>query len=119
MTGAFSGSVSLNPNTVNHLDITTTDLGNNTSTGTMVITHDSILPTVVLNTSSGVIVDSANFLVDGITEMNATVSITNQSGSVVGNSIASSTGAFSISATLLQDSVNVLTVTATDAAGNQ
>lgn len=83
------------------------------------ITQDNILPTVVLDTASGAIVDSATFLIDGNTEMNASVSITNQSGSVVGSGVASGTGTFSIAATLIQDSENVLTVTATDAAGNQ
>lgn len=63
--------------------------------------------------------DSATFDIEGTTEMNASLSIINQSGSIVGTGVASNTGAFSMVATLVQDTSNILTVTATDAAGNQ
>ncbi len=117
--GSFSGTLNLNRNTMNTLDVTTTDLANNTSTGSFTVTQDDILPTVAIATASGSVVDSATFQIDGSTEMNTSVTVYNQSGSVVGTNVASGTGAFSVSATLLQDATNVLTVTATDAAGNQ
>jgi hypothetical protein len=117
--GSFSGTIELNRNAPNVLDVTTTDLGGNTYSGSFTVTQDDILPTVVISTMSGSIVDSGTFQIDGTTEMNANVTVTNQSGSVVGSTTSSGTGAFSVSATLLQDSVNTLTVTATDAASNQ
>lgn len=117
--GSFSGTLTLNMNVLNTLNVTTTDLGNNSSTGSFTVLQDNILPTVTISTASGSIVDSATFQIDGTTEMNATVSVTNQSGSIVGTVAADNVGAFSVNATLVQDSNNVLTVTATDAAGNQ
>ncbi len=116
--GTFSGVVSLTANSLNTLLVTATDNAGNAGTGSMNVLQDSIVPTVILSTASGAIVDANTFQIDGITEANANIVITNQSGSTVGTATASSTGAFSTNATLLQDTTNILTVTATDAATN-
>ncbi len=116
--GSFAGTIPLNLNTSNTLSILVRDLAGNSSTGSVVIIHDNIIPTVVLSTASGAIVDQNTFQVAGNTEANANLSVLNQSGSIVATGVATNTGSFTLNPTLIQDSTNILTVQATDAAGN-
>ncbi|WP_237444341.1 VCBS domain-containing protein [Sinobacterium norvegicum] len=59
-----------------------------------------------------------NPVIIGHAEANAHVEITDQQGQVIGTAIASSTGTYSITTSTLAEGQHVLTVTATDNAGN-
>jgi hypothetical protein len=116
--GSYSGTLPLNRNQTNSLSLTIQDRAGNTSTGAASVIQDDIRPTVVLDIASGAIVDQNTFTITGNTEALASLAVFNQSGSVVATGTATSTGAFSIDATLIQDALNTLTVVATDAATN-
>lgn len=116
--GSFSGNIALDANTLNSIVATSTDLAGNSFTSTVTVLNDTVNPIVNITTASGLILDALTLTVQGVTEPNATISITNQLSNVVGTGAADGSGSFSVNATLVQDAVNVLTVTATDAAQN-
>jgi len=117
-TGAFDISVTLNANAINSLQVTATDDANNTSAPSRVLVeHDSMPPSapVVYRPSSPT--NQATQAIAGLTEPGATIAITG--GLTAANSTADpQTGEFSVVVTLVADSPNTLSVTATDLAGN-
>ncbi len=113
--GNFSLSVGLNQNTANTLVVTSTDPVGFVATGSIVITEDSINPTVTLLTPSQTTNDLILPIV-GTTEPNSTILITGGSGSFVG--LSDGSGQFSVNTSLTPAIQNTLIVTATDEAGN-
>ncbi|MDD2487137.1 MAG: Ig-like domain-containing protein [Candidatus Gracilibacteria bacterium] len=113
--GDFSINVSLTLNASNNLIITSTDLVGNIVSGNLVITQDNMYPTVNISTQSQT-TNNQIVNIDGITESNSTIVISGGSGTFFG--VSDIAGNFSIPVTLNSDSVNNISVVATDAAGN-
>lgn len=114
--GNFSASVPLTLDANNILVVDVVDQALNTNSGTVSVLQDSTAPTVVISTLSQT-VHAASVTLDGMTENNSTLVVTN-GGTVVGSGTASATGVLSIAGTLTINTANTLVVTATDAAGN-
>jgi hypothetical protein len=113
--GNFTGTISLNTNTVNNILVTAHDATSTTATGTFTITHDSIAPIITLGSMASITADTA---VDfsGMTEASARLSFVNGTGTY--QATADINGAFSISIPLIANSINTITGTPTDLAGN-
>lgn len=114
--GTFSIVVTLNTDASNTLTVSATDGPGNIGTDTVVIVQDSTAPSVAISTLPQT-VSTPSIVIDGITEIGSTLVVTDGIGTVVGTGLAL-TGTFSIDSTLTLNAVNVLTVTATDPAGN-
>lgn len=114
--GAFAFTVPLSANAVNMLQLTATDATLTQATGSVTVTQDSINPTLTF-LAIPTFVNSANLTVTGSTEANATLSITNLSGSTFTGS-SDMAGNFTVTLPLVVNSLNTFTFTATDAAGN-
>lgn len=113
--GVWGFLVPLTANSANVLDVTSTDALGNVATGSVTIVEDSIAPVVTLST-----VDHTTYAltvpVAGNTEPFAVVTVTGGSGSVT--TVADASGSFVASVDLVPATANVLSLTATDAAGN-
>ncbi|TDP93519.1 invasin-like protein, partial [Leucobacter luti] len=93
------------------LSVTATDAAGNTSEPT-VVTVDAQAPDApVVNPSNGQVVI-------GSAEPNATVNIMDEDGNVIGTGVAGTDGSFSIALDPFAKTGDVVTATATDAAGN-
>lgn len=101
----------------NILVVDVVDQASNANSGTVSVLQDSTAPTVVIATLPQT-VHAASIMLDGATENNSMLIVTDGSGTVVGTGTASNTGIWSISSTLSANTANTLTVTATDIAGN-
>lgn len=110
--GVFSLDISLTRNAPNTLVVSSTDQVNVTVTGSILVTEDSINPTVGIATPVQTTYNQ-NFTVTGTTEPNAFVAITGGTGA-----LSDGSGNYSIITTLISDSLNTLLVTVTDQAGN-
>lgn len=108
--------VTLNTDASNTLTVSATDGPGNVGNNTVVIVQDSTAPNVAISTLPQT-VSAPSIIIDGITEVGSTLVVTDGSGTVVGTGLAL-TGAFSIDSILTPNTVNILTVTATDPAGN-
>lgn len=113
--GLYSLSVSLTQNATNTLLVTSTDVVNNVSTGSVIIVTDSINPVTVIGTPVHTTYNPIVTLT-GTTEALATVVITGGSGTT--QTVADGSGAWSLPVTLNLSAVNTLVATATDLAGN-
>ena len=116
--GSFSIIVPLQLNTVNILQVTSTDANGNVSTpATVKITQDSIAPSAPIITTYMQTVKTTTIKVTGTAEAGSTVTIKGGSATATGTA-SSSTGTYSITVTLNNNVKNTLSVTATDKAGN-
>lgn len=124
--GIYSIAVSLNENAVNTLKVTATDMAGNVSTAaTVIITQksdssqpDTVAPAKPTIATKAQITSATSITVTGTAEADSTVNISGGygDGTVIGT--ASDSGSYSIAVKLWSDTVNTLSVTATDAAGN-
>lgn|GEM_PF-1212608 len=114
--GTFSIVVTLNTDASNNLTVSATDGPGNIGSNTVTIIQDSTAPNVAISTLPQT-VSTPSITIDGMTEIGSTLVVTNGSGAVVGTGLAF-TGSFSINSTLTSNTTNILTVTATDPAGN-
>ena len=115
--GSFSSVIPLNLNANNILVVTIVDQAGNTASGTVSVLEDNTAPSVAIATLPQT-VHSPTIVLDGTTENDSTLVVTNASGTIVGTGTANASGTWNISTTLVPDIANVLTVTATDIAGN-
>lgn len=118
---ASNGTWSFTPNTPlgegeHNLTITQTDADGNVSSATTVppFTVDTTPPSAVTNPT----VNSEGTIVSGTTEPGNTVVIVDSNGDTVGSGIANSDGKFNIPITPPQTNGEILTIIATDPAGN-
>ena len=114
--GTFNISFPLVLNSVNAISFISTDLAGHVATGSMTVTQDNIAPTIALSPTPA-ITASANLTVSGTTEPLASVVLANGGTGAVGTT-ADASGSFSLTIALNADATNLLTVDATDPAGN-
>ncbi len=114
--GSFSLAVPLTLDANNVLVVDVVDQALNTNSGTVSVLQDSTVPTVAIATLPQTI-HSGAIVLDGVTENNSTLVVTN-GVTVVGTGTASATGIWNITSTLTPNTANTLVVTATDIAGN-
>lgn len=116
LSGNFTGTVNLTPNSANLVSVSAQDATLTTATGAFTITEDSTPPVLTFLSPSGTTTALANAVLVGTTETGANISV-NNSGTITSGT-ASGTGAFSITVPLHSNVLNTLNVTATDAVGN-
>lgn len=97
-----------------HLSVTQTDAGNNTSAVVTVIAPDHTSPAA----PSGLSLAASGLQLSGIAEAGSTVTVRDASGNVLGTAIANSNGTFQVTLDSPQTNGQTLQVSATDAAGN-
>lgn len=113
--GDFTGTVTLNHNVANNILVTASDATSVTATGGFIITHDNIIPTIVLGAIPS-ITSAASITFSGTTEPDATLTFVNGTGTYTAT--ADNAGAFGTTIPLTLNSLNTITGTATDQAGN-
>jgi len=107
--------VNLTQNAANTLLVTSTDLVNNISTGSILVVEDSIAPVTVIGTPSQTTYNPIITLT-GTTEALASVVVTGGSGAA--STVADGSGNWTLPISLNLSVLNTLMATATDAAGN-
>lgn len=111
----FSWDITLNTNAENSLLVTSSDQVGNTVTGTLTVTHDSIIPNVFITTWT----TPTNATIINIiwtSEVNTPIVITGGSGTF--SQVTDASGTYNIAVDLNAGVINNLTVSATDLAGN-
>ncbi|ANC84729.1 BapA/Bap/LapF family large adhesin [Pseudomonas putida] len=115
---AANGSFTLTLNSAQlnaqHLSVTQTDAGNNTSTAVAVIAPDFTPPTA----PTALVLSGSGLQLTGNAEAGSTVTVRDASGNVLGTAVAGSNGTFQVTLNSAQTNGQMLQVTATDAAGN-
>jgi hypothetical protein len=115
---AANGSFTLTLNSAQlnaqHLSVTQTDAGNNTSTAVAVTAPDFTPPTA----PTALALSGTGLQLTGNAEAGSTVTVRDASGNVLGTAVASSNGTFQVTLNSAQTNGQTLQVTATDAAGN-
>ncbi len=118
--GTFNITVPLIQDALNTFVVTASDLAGSTLSGSLSITEDSTAPALVVSSNSGA-TSLFIFTLTGSTQSGALVSAAlSGTGAFTGaiTSTAGSTGLFSLTVPLLANTGAVLTLTATDSAGN-
>ncbi|WP_405124456.1 BapA/Bap/LapF family large adhesin [Pseudomonas alloputida] len=115
---AANGSFTLTLNSAQlnaqHLSVTQTDAGNNTSTAVAVTAPDFTPPTA----PTALVLSGTGLQLTGNAEAGSTVTVRDASGNVLGTAVAGSNGTFQVTLNSAQTNGQMLQVTATDAAGN-
>ncbi|WP_330508943.1 Ig-like domain-containing protein [Pseudomonas putida] len=115
---AANGSFTLTLNSAQlnaqHLSVTQTDAGNNTSTAVAVTAPDFTPPAA----PTALALSSTGLQLTGTAEAGSTVTVRDASGNVLGTAVAGSNGTFQVALNSAQTNGQTLQVTATDAAGN-
>ena len=115
---AANGSFTLTLNSAQlnaqHLSVTQTDAGNNTSTPVAVTAPDFTPPAA----PTALALSGTGLQLTGNAEAGSTVTVRDASGNVLGTALASSNGTFQVTLNSAQTNGQTLQVTATDAAGN-
>ncbi|MHB0781490.1 BapA/Bap/LapF family large adhesin [Pseudomonas alloputida] len=115
---AANGSFTLTLNSAQlnaqHLSVTQTDAGNNTSTAVAVTAPDFTPPTA----PTALVLSGTGLQLTGNAEAGSTVTVRDASGNVLGTAVASGNGTFQVTLNSAQTNGQTLQVTATDAAGN-
>ncbi len=111
--GTFSVTLASAQLNGEHLDVSSTDAGNN-SASTALTAPDTTAPTPV----SDVVISANGTQLSGKGEIGATVTVVNASGAVIGTAVVGANGTFLITLTTAPTSGEQLAVTQTDAAGN-
>ncbi|WP_338746111.1 BapA/Bap/LapF family large adhesin [Pseudomonas putida] len=115
---AANGSFTLTLNSAQlnaqHLSVTQTDAGNNTSTAVAVTAPDFTPPAV----PTALALSGTGLQLTGNAEAGSTVTVRDASGNVLGTAVAGSNGTFQVALNSAQTNGQTLQVTATDAAGN-
>ncbi|ULL04898.1 BapA prefix-like domain-containing protein [Pseudomonas putida] len=115
---AANGSFTLTLNSAQlnaqHLSVTQTDTGNNTSTAVAVTAPDFTPPTA----PTALVLSGSGLQLTGNAEAGSTVTVRDASGNVLGTAVAGSNGTFQVTLNSAQTNGQMLQVTATDAAGN-
>ncbi|MEN5128286.1 BapA/Bap/LapF family large adhesin [Pseudomonas alloputida] len=115
---AANGSFTLTLNSAQlnaqHLSVTQTDAGNNTSTAVAVTAPDFTPPTA----PTALVLSGSGLQLTGNAEAGSTVTVRDASGNVLGTAVAGSNGTFQVTLNSAQTNGQMLQVTATDAAGN-
>ncbi|MBF8745686.1 BapA/Bap/LapF family large adhesin [Pseudomonas monteilii] len=96
------------------LSVTQTDAGNNTSSPTQVIAPDFTPPAAPTDLALA----SSGLQLSGMAEAGSTVIVRDAAGTVLGTATAAANGTFQVTLNDAQTNGQVLSVTATDAAGN-
>ncbi|MBI2906509.1 MAG: CHRD domain-containing protein [Chloroflexi bacterium] len=115
---AFSISAPLVGNSANDFTVTATDAVGNEGPAATVPTITALAPAapVITQPAAAVTVAAANFTIQGTAQANTLVKVKNAAGTVVGQQqLTGGATAFSISVTLVANTANNFTVTATDA----
>ncbi|WP_043200599.1 BapA/Bap/LapF family large adhesin [Pseudomonas putida] len=97
-----------------HLSVTQTDAGNNTSTAVAVTAPDFTPPAA----PTALALAATGLQLTGNAEAGSTVTVRDASGNVLGTAVAGSNGTFQVTLNSAQTNGQSLQVTATDAAGN-
>ncbi|MGE8306515.1 MAG: BapA/Bap/LapF family large adhesin, partial [Pseudomonas kermanshahensis] len=97
-----------------HLSVTQTDAGNNTSTAVAVTAPDFTPPPA----PTALALAATGLQLTGSAEAGSTVTVRDASGNVLGTAVAGSNGTFQVTLSSAQTNGQTLQVTATDAAGN-
>ncbi|WP_426809630.1 BapA/Bap/LapF family large adhesin [Pseudomonas sp. WOUb67] len=97
-----------------HLSVTQTDAGNNTSTAVAVTAPDFTPPAA----PTALALSGTGLQLTGNAEAGSTVTVRDASGNVLGTAVAGSNGTFQVTLNSAQTNGQSLQVTATDAAGN-
>ncbi|MBC3487762.1 hypothetical protein HU750_19025, partial [Pseudomonas sp. SWRI50] len=97
-----------------HLSVTQTDAGNNTSTAVAVTAPDFTPPPA----PTALALAATGLQLTGSAEAGSTVTVRDASGNVLGTAVAGSNGTFQVTLNSAQTNGQTLQVTATDAAGN-
>ncbi|MFV3292471.1 BapA/Bap/LapF family large adhesin [Pseudomonas sp. NY11955] len=115
---AANGSFTLTLNSAQlnaqHLSVTQTDAGNNTSTAVAVTAPDFTPPAAPI----ALALSGTGLQLTGNAEAGSTVTVRDASGNVLGTALAGSNGTFQVTLNSAQTNGQTLQVTATDAAGN-
>ncbi|WP_121782875.1 BapA/Bap/LapF family large adhesin [Pseudomonas putida] len=115
---AANGSFTLTLNSAQlnaqHLSVTQTDAGNNTSTAVAVTAPDFTPPAA----PTALALSGTGLQLTGNAEAGSTVTVRDASGNVLGTAVAGSNGTFQVTLNSAQTNGQMLQVTATDAAGN-
>ena len=115
---AANGSFTLTLNSAQlnaqHLSVTQTDAGNNTSPAVAVTAPDFTPPAV----PTALALSGTGLQLTGNAEAGSTVTVRDASGNVLGTAVAGSNGTFQVDLNNAQTNGQTLQVTATDAAGN-
>ncbi|WP_327192102.1 Ig-like domain-containing protein [Pseudomonas putida] len=115
---AANGSFTLTLNSAQlnaqHLSVTQTDAGNNTSPAVAVTAPDFTPPAV----PTALALSGTGLQLTGNAEAGSTVTVRDASGNVLGTAVAGSNGTFQVDLNNTQTNGQTLQVTATDAAGN-
>ncbi|NWL04693.1 BapA/Bap/LapF family large adhesin, partial [Pseudomonas hunanensis] len=115
---AANGSFTLTLNSAQlnaqHLSVTQTDAGNNTSTPVAVTAPDFTPPAA----PTALALSGTGLQLTGNAEAGSTVTVRDASGNVLGTALASSNGTFQVTLNSAQTNGQTLQVTATDVAGN-
>ncbi|MCE0782037.1 BapA/Bap/LapF family large adhesin, partial [Pseudomonas sp. NMI542_15] len=115
---AANGSFTLTLNSAQlnaqHLNVTQTDAGNNTSTAVPVTAPDFTPPAAPTTLA----LSGTGLQLTGNAEAGSTVTVRDASGNVLGTAVAGSNGTFQVTLNSAQTNGQTLQVTATDAAGN-
>ncbi|MFJ7009813.1 BapA/Bap/LapF family large adhesin, partial [Pseudomonas putida] len=115
---AANGSFTLTLNSAQlnaqHLSVTQTDAGNNTSTAVAVTAPDFTPPAA----PAALALSSTGLQLTGNAEAGSTVTVRDASGNVLGTAVAGGNGTFQVALNSAQTNGQTLQVTATDAAGN-
>jgi len=112
--GSFTLTLTSAQLNAQHLSVTQTDAGNNTSTAVAVTAPDltpPAAPTALALAGSGL-------QLSGSAEPGSTVTVRDAAGNVLGTAVANSNGTFQVTLNSAQTNGQALQVTATDAAGN-
>ncbi|QJQ08732.1 BapA prefix-like domain-containing protein [Pseudomonas putida] len=115
---AANGSFTLTLNSAQlnaqHLSVTQTDAGNNTSPAVAITAPDFTPPAV----PTALALSGTGLQLTGNAEAGSTVTVRDASGNVLGTAVAGSNGTFQVALNSAQTNGQTLQVTATDAAGN-
>ncbi|PZQ42356.1 MAG: hypothetical protein DI560_02790, partial [Pseudomonas putida] len=115
---AANGSFTLTLNSAQlnaqHLSVTQTDAGNNTSTAVTLTAPDFTPPAA----PTALALAGTGLQLSGNAEAGSTVTVRDAAGNVLGTAVANSNGTFQVTLNTAQTNGQTLQVTATDAAGN-
>lgn len=112
--GSFTLTLTSAQLNAQHLSVTQTDAGNNTSAAVAVIAPDFTPPAA----PSALALAGSGLQLSGIAEAGSTVSVRDAAGNLLGTAVANSNGTFQVTLDSAQTNGQTLQVSATDAAGN-
>lgn len=112
--GTFTLSLTTAQINAQHLSVTQTDTGNNTSVAVTVIAPDHTPPAA----PTALALAGTGLQLSGSAEAGSTVTVRDAAGNVLGTAVASANGTFQVTLSSAQTNGQTLQVTATDAAGN-